>query len=177
MGTPGTHAELKLPERSTSDWLLVLLGADNGRPILGRTVFVKELFVVGKEVVPQVDLKFEFFPSRYGPYSERFPPSLRELLRSGLISEQKAPAASAELEGITRFDYSLTPDGVETASGLVAGLPPILFARISDYKRSLTSLGFWGLIHYVYANYPEYTVASELLESEGLRRSTGSSSR
>lgn len=163
----------ELPDLSTADWLAILLAADNSSPILGRTAFVKQLFVLGKEVVPQIDLKFKFFPSRYGPYSKRFLPSVRELVRRGLVTEERAEAASTDLEGVTRFDYYLTPDGVSAANEIVPTLPPGFAARITDYKRTLGGLGFWGLIHYVYANYPEYTVASEILGQEGPRRSTG----
>jgi len=163
------------PELSTSDWMLVLLGSDEGSPILGRTVFVKLLFVIGKELVPQIDSKFGFFPSRYGPYSDQFQPSLTKLVFSGLVQETEAPAAHIDLVGISRYDYYLLSPGLARANELLKRLPGVLTKRISEYKRALTSLGFWGLIHYVYTNYPEYTLASELEGKEGLRRLTGTS--
>ncbi len=161
-GNPPGQATTGIPDMSHADWLLVLLGADNGRPVRGRTVFVKEMFVIGKEVVQQVDEKFDFFPSRYGPYSAFFQPNLDALVSRKLVHEEEAVGLSRQFGGEARMDYSLTPNGSEAAAALRARLPAAIAARVDEYKRTLSSLGFWGLIRYVYSAYPEYTIASEL---------------
>lgn len=168
MGVLGVNStkDTSTPELSPGEWMVALLGADNASPIFGKTAFVKQLFVLGKEVESQVDAKFAFFASRFGPYSSAFEPALTHLIKSGLVSEQRVPKAFFVEGARIRHDFSLTPKGVELANRILARIPESELEKITTYKRVLSTLGFWGLIHYVYTKYPEYTVFSELRPEE-----------
>src|SRR5438132_1664841 len=75
MSTENNAHPPQVPDLTHGEWMLALLGADGCQPIRGKTVFVKELFVLGKEIAPQIEKKFDFFASKYGPYSAHFEPS------------------------------------------------------------------------------------------------------
>lgn len=141
--------------------MIVLLGADGARPVYGKTIFVKLLFVVGKELFPELDRKFSFFPSRYGPYTRRFEPNLTKLKKRGVVKEETAPSQTAG--GQIRFDYKLSAKGVEEFTDLLRHFQTEEKARIDEYKRTLSNLGYWGLLDYVYGKYPEFTVLSEII--------------
>ena len=146
-----------------NEWMLVLLGADDAKPILGKTVFVKELFVIGKESIADIDDEFEFFPSRYGPYSRHFQPALDSLVREGLVIEKLCAGMTGEKSRQSRMEYVLTPAGKTVANSLIDRLPEETKLKIHKSKRILSSMGTWGIINYVYSNYPEYAVLSELI--------------
>lgn len=149
-------------ELSASEWMLCLLYVDNASPIRGKTAFVKELFVVGKELFRQVDRVFGFYPHRFGPYSKEFEVNLSKLIANGCISESSVRVYIDQQPDKVRSDYALLPRGLDEASRIVSRLSEMDRLRLAKYKRFLSNMGFWGLIHYVYSNYPEYTIASEI---------------
>jgi len=151
-----------LPGMEPADWMMLLLGADNGSPILGKTSFVKQLFVLGKEVISDIDRKFAFYPSKYGPYSRIFESALRDIMQRGWVTERRVMVGASEGSGVQRSDFMLTPAGVEVAENLLRRMPRDLRENINQYKRVMSGLGLWGLIQYVYSSYPEYAVLSEL---------------
>lgn len=144
-----------------NQWLLVLLEANDAQPILGKTVFIKQLFVMGKELFSDIDEKFHFYPYNYGPYSSQFEHSLNQLIDEELI---KVTFSDRETPDNRRYDYSLTPKGKKVAEQIFSKLPLESQKSVTRYKRTLTKLGFFGLLNYVYSNYPEYAVNSKLIK-------------
>jgi uncharacterized protein YwgA len=163
MGPDRAKSELAVPEFDASQWIAIWLALDNQSPVRGKTAFVKQLFVISKENVPAIDRTFQFFPHRYGPYSKVFELTLTKMIRDGLVRE----TANQEFEGLTstkapRLDYELTPQGTALAGQLVSKIPSPQRMTLDSNKRLLSQMGFWGLIHYVYNNYPEYAIFSEI---------------
>src|SRR6266851_5212398 len=84
---------------SAEDWILALLKASD-RPIYGRLMLVKEMFLISKEIAPHLEKELDFFPYDLGPYSKVLAQKLNEMVKEGLIE------ASSE-EG-TEGDYVFT---------------------------------------------------------------------
>jgi uncharacterized protein YwgA len=154
--------ELKINTKlNQSEWLLTLLYADNNAPIKGRTMFVKELFVMSKEDAPNIEEVFNFEPNKYGPYSSSFQNILTNLVKNGLVIEEHL--SEEENEGNERYDYSLTKTGEMHAQTVRKKFSDKEWAILDSKKRMMERMGLWGLLHYVYTSYPDYTVRSELL--------------
>lgn len=151
-----------LPAFSASDWLLIWLALDKSKSIKGKTAFIKQLFVAGKEIAPQMEKVFAFYPHRFGPYSKEFENALQQLERKGAISVN----VQEEIEGFSsmnkRYDYTLQPAGEAIAITLMKRVPPSIRDKLIQYRRLLSRMGFWGIIQYVYSNYPEYATSSEI---------------
>lgn len=154
--------EARTLDFSPQEWMLILLGADNFSPIKGKTVFVKQLFVIGKELFPDLDRDFKFYPHRYGPYSGVFEQNLRALVEAGLVDETSNFIYTDTSPEKRRSDFRLLPPGKQCASSLLGRLPQAPRMELEKQKRVMSRMGFWGLIHYVYSNYPRYSVASEI---------------
>ena len=159
------HRTSEIPRLSASEWMLCLLNADHASTIKGKTVFVKQLFILGKELFEQVDRGFQFYPHRFGPYSRIFEDSLYRLIADGYVSESLARIYINQQPDKVRSDYALLPKGREEASRVISRLSDADRSKLDRYKRIMSSMGFWGLIHYVYSNYPEYTTVSEIAVS------------
>jgi hypothetical protein len=158
----GQKVESKaLPVLSIPDWLLIWLALDGSRAIKGKTVFVKQMFIVAKEVVPQIFPMFRFYGHRFGPYSKEFEAALQGLIEKGLVSEK----VIEELEGFSsdrkRYDYSISQVGEKVAVGLMAKFPPETIQSLLGYKRVLSQMGYIGLLSYVYNTYPNFAEKSE----------------
>ena len=151
------------------EWVLALLYADNCSKIGGKTVFVKELFLLGKEVFPDIDNKFGFMASDYGPFSIAFQISLNALISKEQVEQKTYPSAIDNLKN--RNEYELTETGKQIASKVFDMLPIESRRTLTFNKISWRSLGFWGILRYVYLNYPEYATKSRIkdkvLYSEG----------
>jgi hypothetical protein len=144
-----------------TEWLLALLEANNAQPILGKTVFIKQLFVIGKELFTDIDKKFGFYPYNYGPYSLPFEQSLSNLIEDELV---QVTFSEKELPNNGRYDYVLSPKGKIVAKQVFLKLSIESQRSITLYKRTLSKLGFFGLLNYVYSNYPEYAINSKLIK-------------
>ena len=155
-------AKSGLPDYSTSDWLLLWLAIGEPKEIRGKTVFVKQIFVIAEEVIPQLLQKFNFYAHHFGPYSKEFETALQQLVRMGMIDERMQADAEGIFSTSARHDYILTPKGEVRAVELSRGIPPSMAERLGQYKRLLSRMGYFGLLSYVYATYPEYTTMSEL---------------
>jgi hypothetical protein len=159
-----------VPDFNASQWIIAWLALGNRFPIKGKTVFVKQLFVTGKELVPHIDHLFGFFPHRFGPYSFVFDSALKEVVEKGFV-EVTPHQESADDAPIRppRLDYRLSPAGEIEASRLFGKIPEESWIALEQYRKMLSRMGFWGLLTYVYSNYPQYTMFSEIdpLNKEG----------
>lgn len=118
--------------------------------------------MIGKELFAEVDQEFGFYPHRFGPYSREFEQNLSRLIDKGYVSEALVRASPDQQPERVRSDFTLLPKGQEEASRIAGDLSEDDRVLLTKYKRLLSNMGFWGLIHYVYSNYPEYTMASEI---------------
>ena len=136
---------------NTKDFILLLLNAVNKKKINGKLCFQKEMFLVVKEICPDLEDDLNFEPYHYGPFSKKLAILLDQLERDSLIS-------------IDRFadtcNYSITSEGVKKVSEL--NVSPEIIEKISNLKIASNKLGYKGLLRYVYFNYPEYAEKSKI---------------
>lgn len=119
---------------------------------LSKTLLDKQLFVLKKEYGMDKHVKFyNFHPYKFGPFSINFARDLADLQSRGLINPDLRPS----------------PTAIAVTEKL--GLPQ---RRLVEEVASRFRTGKQA-IDYVYANYPEYTVKSELVEHEHKRLEPG----
>lgn len=182
------------------DILLLLLYSPGkfekvNRPIVGRTRFVKMLFLFLEEALD--DFKkgteitkenfYNFFPWNFGPFSSEIYDDLkffelRKFIVRSSTDEETAPASAAEWslwlssstpdydeEQYSEYqeeEFSLTPKGCEFVE-------KNLYLHLSDtHKKLLKNLRsrievapLRALLKYVYKNYPSQTVNSQIYEN------------
>src|SRR5437773_5197377 len=93
---------------TTEDWVLALLSAVD-RPIYGRLMLVKEMFLIAKEMDPRLDKELDFFPYDLGPYSKVLAQKLNDMVARGLIEVSSREGEEGE------YQFSLTGKGREEA--------------------------------------------------------------
>lgn len=136
---------------SAQDFILLLLNSNGREKINGKLCFQKEMFLVVKEICPDLDNDLGFEPYHYGPFSKNLANLLDSLELNSLIKIDK-PGDSCT--------YSITQKGVEKVIKL--DISPEIEKKISNLKNASSKLGYKGLLRYVYFNYPEYTKNSKL---------------
>ncbi|TET89807.1 MAG: hypothetical protein E3J35_08760 [Methanomassiliicoccales archaeon] len=148
--------------RTVEDWILVLLGVQKDKPISGKLAFVKELFLLEKEVVPKIpgeNESFEFYPYDYGPYSTKFARVLNELIRQGLVEAIPIPETKEK-----NFQFRLTEAGIVKAEEAMKKIPSDFLDLLARKRRGWDQLGHFGITRRVYSRYPEYTIRSKIRE-------------
>ncbi len=95
--------KIKPVEYTASDLILLLLPSQD-KPIVGRTLLFKELFILKKEVPAEEDVEdCKFVPHCYGPYSFYMAFKVREMSGMGLI-EVSGAGGTAAYRGSTKVD-------------------------------------------------------------------------
>ena len=153
-----------IPRLEPSDWIVLWLSLDGLNRVRGKTRLMKQLFVVGREVVPQAFESFGFFPHRFGPYSQVLENALGNLQERAFISVVSHTDSPENVltTDVKRYDYILTDLGQERARTVLSGMPDDVVQSLVRHKRVLSKMGYYGLLSYVYGNYPEFTTMSEL---------------
>jgi uncharacterized protein YwgA len=142
--------------------LLLLLYADNGRKIVGRTRIEKLTFLVQKEIVEKQNIRvsdqdYSFKPWKFGPYTTEVIDDLEMLKEWGLVS-------------ISGFDenqeFVITEKGRQIIERIIKErkMPPSLLPQIESIKKEYGRLSLDALLKKVYLKYPEYTKRSEIKE-------------
>jgi uncharacterized protein YwgA len=140
---------------STDDWVLALLYANKCKPLYGKLMLVKEIFLIMKEMAPELDNELQFFPYDLGPYSKVLAERVDILVQQGLIY----------LEGSGGdFIFRLTPEGEQRAQEAMNRLPVRLRESLERKRRAWDQLGYRGIVRLVYTRYPEYAGKSKILE-------------
>ncbi len=138
-----------------SDLILILLNADNCYPIKGITRFEKLIFLTQKEVLDKsnnITIKFDFGPDRFGPLSMELYDELDFLKSVGMITEESGKKYKITDKGI-RFLKRKTFERVSKD----------MRNHISNVKETHGKEELNDLLKYVYTNYPDFTVKSEIL--------------
>ena len=138
-----------------SDLILLLLNGDNRYPINGITRFEKLVFLTQKEVLDKSDsvkVKFDFGPDRFGPLSMEIYDELDFLKSVGMIKEGE------------KKKYEITDKGVQfLEKKTFERVSEDMRKRISNIKETHDKEELNDLLKYVYTEYPEFTVKSEIL--------------
>lgn len=133
--------------------VLVLLSADDNSSIYGKTLLIKQAFVMAKEIVPEMDSPLQFYPFQIGPYSTVLAKMLNKMIRDGLLQ--------AETVG-NRWTFTITDEGERLAEKAKEALTEDQLLEISKMKRTTSEWGTNRFLRYVYENYPEYAIDSRL---------------
>lgn len=144
---------------TNEEWVLSLLHANNGKPMNGKLMFVKQLFILANDIFPDLSDRFKFYPSHYGPYSNVFARTVKELIKEDLIK------VDTETDGKTiTYIFTLTEKGKEKAKSAFEELPQNYQETMSRKRRGWDQLGYRGIVRFVYTKYPEYTTKSKILD-------------
>lgn len=141
---------------SLRDVILCLLYAHSERPIYGRIMITKQVFLTIKEVLgdPHVENP-RFVPYRYGPYSFTLTHMLSNMRYDSLIDVCGKKNTQSEL-------FLLTDRGMKTADTKFSALPEEQQSVLADKRKSWDQLHQKGILSYVYDRYPEYTSNSRI---------------
>ncbi|MFH0860009.1 MAG: DUF488 family protein [Candidatus Altiarchaeota archaeon] len=123
--------------------LLAVIDELSVRGKSSRLMIEKNLFLLKKEEALDEDMKFyNFFPYRYGPFSNMSYFDLNGLRLKGYLSEDEK-----------------NPEITENARGVIVSLNPNVRQKIAKTAERFNSDN--EIKSYVYDKYPEYTVKSE----------------
>jgi hypothetical protein len=130
------------------DWALLAIAAAEGQS-LSPVQLQKSLFLLGREMAPQVGTDFDQFePYNYGPFDVRVYQDAELLERVGLVAISQAP-------GVRYNEYRITTEGTTAARHVREQAPPKAadyLLRVVEWARGLS---FSDLVRAIYARYPE----------------------
>jgi len=149
---------LKLKKYTVSDSILLTLYAQSNKPIYGRVVMMKEVFLLIKEILKEDEAQdAKFIPYRLGMYSFTVGNALTNLEYSGYI--ERKGKKNTKLE-----QFELTDKGKKHISKIWNTLP-VETQKIAEEKRKgWDQLGYDGILRFVYRKYPEYKEKSCIKE-------------
>ena len=149
---------MQLQELPRMIYILFLLYAVNGQPIEGRTRLEKLVFLISQKVLTQpgrriTSKKYTFRADRFGPFSEEVYDDFNTLLMFSLV----------EYNGDKNI-YKITNKGNELVNNIINSnkIPISLMADIENIKKQWNNAPLNNILKYVYKNYEEYTVESEI---------------
>jgi hypothetical protein len=135
-----------------SDLFLILLYAQNNKPIFGRTMLIKQLFLLYNEVFDkfhEISLQEpNFIAYDFGPYSFKSMKILDDLRFSKEICVDGKKNTKKE-------SFSLTEKGANIAKQKFKTLPRPLQKELKNKRIGWDQLGTRGILKYVYERYPD----------------------
>ena len=150
--------ELKPKKYAVSDCILLILNAQPNKPIFGRVLLLKEVFLLIKEILNEDDIQdAKFIPYRLGMYSFTVGNALTNLEYSGYIIRKGKKNAKLE-------QFELTDKGKEYISKIWNALPTITQKTAEEKRKGWDQLGYDGILRLVYRKYPKYREKSCLKE-------------
>lgn len=139
-------------------YLLFLLYAANGQPIIGRTRLEKLVFLISQKVLTQpgrriTSKKYTFRADRFGPFSEEVYDDFNTLLMFSLVEYDE-----------NENTYKITNKGKELVNKIINSnkIPISLMLDVENIKKRWNKASLNEILKYVYKNYEEYTVESEI---------------
>jgi predicted HTH domain antitoxin len=131
---------------------VLLLGANDFKPIKGKLWFQKELFLIAQNI-PELDEETEFEPDFIGPYSEIADEELDHLRTEGIVAKEKEKLTATGEALNDRLDKQFSLD---------------MKQFISETKSFLNDLTKDELLGFIYYTYPKMRVES--LEFERIEK-------
>ncbi|MHA1615049.1 MAG: hypothetical protein ACTSYJ_09405 [Candidatus Thorarchaeota archaeon] len=133
--------------------ILSLFIANDNSPIKGKTILVKQSFIIAKEIAPEIDAVLEFYPYQIGPYSTVLAKLLNDWIREGVVLADKI--------GRDWF-FTLSDKGQKIVNEFVDQIPANQLEEIRKMKSTTSEWGVSGILDYVYNRYPEYAITSRV---------------
>jgi uncharacterized protein YwgA len=140
---------------TSEEWVLAILYANDRKPIYGKLMLVKQVFLTTKEVEPDLDKALGFFAYDLGPYSASLAQIVDSLVEKRLVSAEGSGGD---------FVFSLTTDGRKAAEEAWSKLPLGTKELLARKRRAWDQLGYRGIVRLVYTKYPQYTGRSKIIE-------------
>jgi hypothetical protein len=139
------------PKKYTlSDTALILLYAQTDKPVFGRILLMKEMFLLINEILGKKEVQdAKYVPYRYGMYSFALGNVLRNLEFAGYIDRTGKPNSKLE-------HFKLTDRGKSLAKQIWCRLPENTQREIENKRKGWDQLGVEGILRLVYEKYPEY---------------------
>jgi len=157
----GREGNTPMFNRTAEDWILILLYALKEKPMNGSLMFMKQLFLLENELIPDIpgdDENLKFYPWKYGPYSTVVAMAINKLIKEEVIKPLSISGRPDD------FQYKLTAEGIRLAEESVRKLSEDIFDKIKQKRRGWDQLGYYGIVKKVYNKYPEYTIQSKIRE-------------
>jgi hypothetical protein len=137
----------------------ILLFSKQNKPIYGRTMLIKQLFLLYNEVFTKYNnIKLQepnFIPYDFGPYSFKSMKILDDLRFSKEISVDGKRNTKKE-------SFCLTDKGMKFANETFKTLPSELQKEIELKRIGWDQLGTRGILKYVYERYPDMKQNSKI---------------
>lgn len=145
---------IKIKPYSLKDLIFIILSAQD-KPIHGRILLMKELFLLYKRVLSEVSENPKFVPYRFGPYSFHLTELIHTLRDDGFIKIEGRPNSRSE-------SFSLTENGMKYGLVVFKKLPKETQQLIKEKRKGWDQLGVDGILNYVYTHYKKYKEKSVL---------------
>lgn len=147
------------PQLTASEIVLLLLNSYD-KPIYGRTLFMKEVFLLNEEILRKhyenTSLEdLHYVPFRFGMYSFKIAELLKDLELAGYIERRGKKNTRNE-------SFVLTKRGSVYAKGRLCKIPERVIEKVRSYRKGWDELGTDGILRYAYEHYPEFIDKSEL---------------
>ncbi|KZX16800.1 hypothetical protein MBCUT_05190 [Methanobrevibacter cuticularis] len=152
-----------IKENIGKKYILFLLNSLNQKPIVGKTILMKELFFIANNI-PQLNEVFKFEGDNYGPNSDVVSRYLEDMSQIGLI----------KLENTSRnkdfFKYSLGNNGTEILNKTnTKELDTELLGDMKDLFDGLTTDEALALTYFSYPEMTEESLVKNKIEKKRQR--------
>ena len=147
-------AKLKVKQFSLKDLVLILLYAQK-KPIHGRILLMKELFLLYEEILSEKVENPKFVPYRFGPYSFHLTELMSNLQFAGYLKISGRRNSRNE-------SFEITKKGIKDIQAVYNRFPKTTRIIIERQRKGWDQLGTHGILNYVYLNYKKYKTKSLL---------------
>lgn len=139
--------------------------------VRGVTKLQKLLFLVEQETEffeeYGDDVAFNFAPYKMGPFSDEVYSELEFLLQLSAIESEPmdTPASIGQSDSaLGNKEFRITSKGEKIAAQLTDVLEPEYETELEELVAEYNSMGLRELLRYVYSEYPDYAVESEIMD-------------
>ena len=147
-------AKLKAKPISLVGLILLLLYAQD-KPIHGRILFMKELFLLYHEILSKKVEDPKFVPYIFGPYSFHLTELINNLQIDGYLKVTGKRNARNE-------SFMITEKGKKRIRPVYKRIPKTTCKVIERQRKGWDQLGTHGILNYVYTNYKKFKTKSLL---------------
>lgn len=134
--------------------ILMLLGSIPDKPIIGKTMMMKQTFLTAQEFFEKEELQDpKFVGHKFGPHSFLIASILKNLEYLGLI------VANGQRNSIS---YTITERGLQVAKRSLKKLSDARREKLKGKRIAWDELATDGILRFVYNNYPDYIDKSEI---------------
>ena len=151
------YKKIKPVDYTASDVILLLLSSQD-KPIAGRTLLFKEIFLFEKEVLDGENVEdCGFVAHYYGPYSFYMASKISEMVRGGLIEVSGEGVGGGST-------YALTQKGLKKAKARRRAVPAALETKMRRFRKGMDQHGATNILKAIYlrAEYGEYVKKSRV---------------